>query len=145
MSQACNCGETMELMLRPVIYAENVEIDHVPVYTCSNCNRSEVLPEVKQEITKMIEQLGDQPAPQYIDFQDRNEIAFLICQATRFENRNIPLEQLIYQRMDDLLDLLNYTTAIKDRTWSDELNKRLKQLTDVIQQKQIVSELGAIK
>ena len=145
LSQYCRCGALMHLMLRPIIYAGKVEIDHVPVYSCKQCNASQLLPEVKQELTTMIDQLGDKPDRQYLKFSEMNEIAYLIYQASSQRNKSVQLQQIIYDRMDDLLDLMNLAKSIGDEAWKEELSRRLMQITSPEMQKQIKSELDCEK
>lgn len=144
LSFSC-CGGLMELRLRPVIYAGKVEIDHVPVYHCVRCQHSQVLPEIKQELTHVIDHLGDKPNEQYLNFPDLNEVAYLLYQASSTKEAEGSIDELIHKRIDQLLDLLSFSMKINDHKWGEDLRKRLRQITNASVQNQIKNELDCEK
>jgi hypothetical protein len=125
----CKCGQTMDIRLRTVIYSKTVEIDNVPIYTCAACFHTEVLIEVKTELSQLIGQLGNKPHKQTIDFHDMNEWAFLISKAADLELAHISIQSIIGERIDQLLDLLLLARSLHDLEWENDLVSRLTQIT----------------
>ena len=131
MQKRCHCGDTMSMKLRTVIYSGKVEIDNVPIYSCSSCNKSEVFPQVKTDLTGLIAQLGSEPGKQTYLFNECNEWADLLVEAK--VNRKHPesayVNILLQQRVDQLLDLLLIAQSLNDEAWISDLNKRLEQIS----------------
>ncbi|MUT66776.1 hypothetical protein [Paenibacillus sp. NEAU-GSW1] len=131
MQKRCHCGDIMKMKLRTVIYSGKVEIDNVPIYSCSTCNRSEVFPEVKPDLTGLIAQLGAQPIKQTFLFNERNEWANLLVEASA-ENKQPDtnaVEKLIQERINSLLDLLLLAQSLDDQEWTADITKRLGQIS----------------
>ncbi|RXZ77053.1 hypothetical protein EBB07_32725 [Paenibacillaceae bacterium] len=131
MQKQCPCGAEMIIKLRTVIYSGKVEIDNVPIYSCSSCNRSEVFPEVKPDLTGLIDQLGAKPDKQNLLFNEWNEWADLlveVCLKKKQTDTRI-VEQLIAERIDKLLDLYLVVMQQNDEDWMNEIRKRLTQLS----------------
>ncbi|MDF2837956.1 MAG: hypothetical protein K0Q63_3596 [Paenibacillus sp.] len=131
MRKTCHCGETMTMKLRTVIYSGKVEIDNVPIFSCAACSRSEVIPEVKPDLTGLIAKLGAEPGKQTFLFNECNEWADLLVEAK--VNKKTPerqdVEALIQQRINTLLDLYLLAQTLGDEAWIADLNKRLEQLS----------------
>jgi len=118
----------MSIRLRTVIFSNKVKIDNVPIYSCVRCDRSEVLQDVKQELSELIRQLGRNPESQHIPFQETNELAFLLFEATKKERAHTPVEQIVKDRVNELLDLLLLAQSLGDEPWSNEIRERLSQI-----------------
>lgn len=131
LQKRCHCGESMKMKLRTVIYSGKVEIDNVPIYSCSVCNRNEVFPEVKPDLTGLIAQLGAEPTKQSLLFNECNEWANLLVEAGvhRRQPNGLVLEQLIEERINALLDLLLLAQNLDDLDWVTDINKRLAQIS----------------
>ncbi|PLT46376.1 hypothetical protein NYE40_14355 [Paenibacillus sp. FSL W8-1187] len=131
MHKTCTCGQTMTMKLRTVIYSGKVEIDNVPIYSCPSCSRSEVLPEVKPDLTGLIGQLGEEPAKQTLLFNELNEWADLLLEAsaTRKTPNGAAVQQIVDERIDSLLELLLLAGSVGDETWRQDIEKRLAQLS----------------
>lgn len=131
MQKKCHCGEMMTMKLRTVIYSGKVEIDNVPIFSCSSCSRSEVIPEVKPDLTGLIAQLGADPHKGTFLFNECNEWADLLVEAK--VNKQQPgaqeVEALIQQRVNTLLDLYLLAQSLNDEAWIADLNKRLQQIS----------------
>ncbi|MFF2484172.1 hypothetical protein [Paenibacillus sp. NPDC058071] len=131
MQKRCHCGHIMKMKLRTVIYSGKVEIDNVPIYSCPACNRSEVLKEVKPDLTGLIAQLGAEPGKQTFLFNECNEWADLLVEASA--NKKQPdeasVERLIEERVNSLLDLLLLAQRLGDRDWIADITKRLAQIS----------------
>ncbi|RAV19905.1 YgiT-type zinc finger protein [Paenibacillus contaminans] len=130
MSRACKCSERMSIRLRTVIYQNKVEIENVPIYYCEACGRSEVFPEVKPELTGLIGKLGAKPDKQQLPFQELSELALLMKKATDEKNKRIPVEKILEERINELLDLLLLAQSLKDEAWAEDARRRLKQISE---------------
>lgn len=128
MEKRCECGGVMSIGVRNVIFSNKVSIENVPVYACGQCERHEVLPDVKRHLTEMIHQLGGRPEKQTIPFHESNELAFLIHEATKKERREISLDVIVRERVNQLLDLMLLARSLNDELWSEELRGRLSQI-----------------
>lgn len=129
LEKRCDCGRDMDIRLRKVIYSRRVEVDNVPVYSCAHCHRANILPEVKEELARLIRKLGRKPDRKAIDFADVSEWAYLIAQATDRDRMHEPIQQLIADRVDQLLDLMLLARSLEDLDWEEELRGRLSQIT----------------
>ncbi len=118
----------MSIRLRTVIFSNKVNIENVPIYSCNGCERSEVLQDVKQELSSLIRQLGRNPVKQHIRFNESNELAFLLHEATKKERANVPVEQIVKERVNQLLDLMLLAQSLGDEPWSEEIRDRLSQI-----------------
>lgn len=131
MKKRCHCGDIMKMKLRTVIYSGKVEIDNVPIYSCAACNRSEVIPEVKPDLTGLIAQLGSKPDKQTFLFNKCNEWADLLVEAKadKVQPNQLQVEALLEHRINKLLDLYLLAQTLKDEAWISELKKRLEQIS----------------
>src|SRR5690606_31490617 len=105
-------------------------IENVPIYSCDTCERSEVLQDVKKELSSLIRRLGNNPDQQHIHFQDTNELAFLLHEATKKERWNTPVDQIVKDRVNELLDLLLLAQSLSDEPWTEEIRRRLSQIAN---------------
>jgi len=126
----CTCGSEMKIRLSTVIYSGRVEIDNVPIYSCPVCNRSEVFPEVKEDLTGLIGKLGAKPPKQSFSFSEWSEWADLLLQAGMGgrEPDAREVERLVEERVNDLLDLHLLAQSLGDAAWQEELRGRLSQI-----------------
>lgn len=131
MEKRCHCGDIMLMKLRTVIYSGKVEIDNVPIYSCSACNRSEVIPEVKPDLTGLIAQLGAVPNKQTFLFNECNEWADLLVEAksSKLQPSYKEVEKLLEHRINMLLDLYLLAQTLDDGEWIADLKKRLEQIS----------------
>ncbi|GIP14436.1 hypothetical protein J40TS1_00780 [Paenibacillus montaniterrae] len=132
MQKQCNCGEIMNLKLRTVIFSGRVEIDNVPIYTCNACSHSEVIPEVKKDLSGLIQELGACPEKQSYLFNECNEwanilVEYKLTQKTA-QSAQYKLEQMVEQRTNDLLDLYLLAQSLQDDAWLESIRKRLQQI-----------------
>lgn len=121
------CGEPMHLTLRTLVYNHN-EITNVPVYTCLVCERSEIAARVKPELMKVVKNLTYSASKhQKVAFQDFSEYSnLLVMVADETEEKQI--EELVEDRINQLLDLLLLAKSLKDEQWVDEISERLRQV-----------------
>ncbi|MBB3114423.1 hypothetical protein FHS18_006544 [Paenibacillus phyllosphaerae] len=131
MEKRCPCGDVMPMKLRTVIYSGKVEIDNVPIYTCPSCNRSEVFPVVKPDLTGLIGKLGAKPDKKTYLFNEVNELADLLVEAYQVRKSTdiAVVKPLTEERINMLLDLYTIAKSTGDEVWIAEIEKRLHQLS----------------
>lgn len=131
MQKSCLCGGLMAMKLRTVIYSGKVEIDNVPIYSCQECSHSEVVPDVKPDLTGLIGTLGSRPEKMSFSFNDWNEWADILLEALTACKKPNPtyVERIAQERVNNLLDLLLLAQSLGDEAWSADLQKRLKQIS----------------
>ena len=118
----------MSIGLRTVIFSNKVKIENVPVYSCTACERSEVLHDVKGDLSTMLKALEGKEEKREIRFQEENELAFLLHEATKKERAHIPVEKIVEERVNQLLDMLLLAQSLGDTAWTEELRLRLSQI-----------------
>lgn len=135
MRKSCKCGHMMELEMRTVVYAKKVEIRNVPVFACTDCVTYEVLQPVKPDLKECISKLGDHPVQQDVSFGKQNELADLFHELLlswpdasdrEMEER---MQQAVQERINLLLDILNYAQTSGDEEWIQMTQRRLGQLS----------------
>ena len=119
----------MAIRMRTVIFQNTVEIGNVPVFSCESCGHSEVLPAVKPVLAELIGTLRDSPEKRQIRFDEVCELARLLIRASSSEHQNDPVELMIDERINELLDLLLLSQSLGDKAWRDDIRGRLAQLT----------------
>jgi FKBP-type peptidyl-prolyl cis-trans isomerase (trigger factor) len=119
----------MSVKLRTVIYQNKVEIENVPVFTCDACNRSEVFSEIKSELTGMIRELGRPSEKQHLHFNEFSEIAYLMFKVTDKKHAAESVEKIVEERINELLDLLLLAQSLGDQPWTEDVRKRLEQIS----------------
>ncbi|MCU6708992.1 hypothetical protein M6D81_09690 [Paenibacillus sp. J5C_2022] len=131
MQKPCQCGDTMTMKLRTVIYSGKVEIDNVPIFSCDSCSKSEVIPEVKSDLTGLISQLGSEPNKQTFLFNECNEWADLLVEAkvTKQLPSDATMQELMKGRINALLDMYLLAQSLDDKEWLEDVKKRLEQLS----------------
>lgn len=133
MEKACSCcGKPMEIFLRTVVVSRQLEIDHVPVYACEECGIYEVFSSVKNHVKVIMEQSQQIKDQQSIDFAEKNEVAYLLNKAADTEYEHISLEEILNERVNQLLDMLIMARALDNREWMNDLQNRLSQITEDI-------------
>jgi len=127
----CLCGEEMSLGLRTVIFARKVNINNVPVYNCPGCGRNDVFPGIKEDVGKLVGQLGAKPTPGSIPFDQVHEWAGVLSQALNDSDslQATAIAKATEERIDRLLDLLLIASSLEDEAWKSEIHMRLSQLS----------------
>lgn len=131
MEKRCPCGDIMTMKLRTVIYSGKVEIDNVPIFSCSTCNHSEVFSEVKPDLTGLIDKLGKAPSKQTFLFNEWNEWADLLVEAKveRKKPSYSAVQHMIEDRINALLELMLIADSMQDEEWKRDIEKRLAQIS----------------
>jgi hypothetical protein len=121
----------MHLMLRTVIFAKKVNINNVPVYHCDLCGRNDVFPGVKEDVGRLVGQLGARPSPRSIPFDQVHEWAGVLSHAMNMTDnlQASVIARAAEERVNQLLDLWLVASSIGDETWKAELQSRLSQLS----------------
>jgi hypothetical protein len=125
----CKCGSKMSFRLRTVIYKHVLEIENVPIYTCDSCSRSEVFHLVKSDLSALISQFGQSPEKRLFYFNESNELAYLLLSAAQKEHKHTPVDKILEDRINQLLDLLLLAYSLHDETWIEDVLNRLSQIT----------------
>jgi hypothetical protein len=129
MLKMCKCGHEMSIGLRTVVYFKIIEIDNVPVFTCAYCNKCEVFQAVKAELAVLISQLGQMPCKKKLFFNEFSELAYLLLMVSKDEFKHIPVDKILDDRINELLDLLLLSHSLHDELWVEDIRKRLIQIT----------------
>jgi hypothetical protein len=129
MEKECNCGSLMELELRTIMYGRNVEVRHVPVYHCEDCERNELLNHLKPLLKRVVKRMGNEPKKQKIDFNDFSEYTDVLVQLAKSKKDRSELPKLLDDRVNYLLDLMNVANNSKDPEWRKEIRDRLEQIS----------------
>jgi hypothetical protein len=130
LQKQCKCGKTMTIRLRTVIYSGKVEIENVPVFSCNDCNSSEVFQGAKPDLTYLIGTLGSKPEKQQLPFQEYNELAHLMYMVSDKDHMNMPIESILEERINQLLDLLLLSGSLGDSCWTEDIRRRLAQIAE---------------
>ncbi|HZG15240.1 MAG TPA: hypothetical protein VE710_09490 [Candidatus Bathyarchaeia archaeon] len=133
MQKRCSrCGNEMSIMLRNVIYRNRVKINNVPVYVCldEDCSHSQVVDMVKEDLKNLMNELGNNPPKQAVEFEKISEFSNLLVLVADQEEE-IPTKQLIEERINELLDIFLLAQSLGDEKWMGEVRKRLMQIMHV--------------
>ena len=133
MQKRCSrCGNEMSIMLRNVIYRNRVKINNVPVYVCldEDCSHSQVVDMVKEDLKNLMNELGNNPLKQAVEFEEISEFSNLLVLVADQEEE-IPTKQLIEERINELLDIFLLAQSLGDEKWMSEVRKRLMQIMHV--------------
>jgi len=119
----------MGIELRNVVYRNSVRILNVPVHVCSDerCDHSQVVDEVKDDLKRLMNDLGRNPARQNIDFEQFCEFSnLLVMVADRCEEKAVTYT--VEQKVNDLLDMFLLAQSVGDEKWMGEIRSRLTKL-----------------
>lgn len=135
MDALCKCGGTMQLQICQLrlAYEKPVIVNHVPVVHCMKCGRSEVFAAVKETLYHVLAPSNRSTADAVLAFDQFSECANYLVQ---LNGEPIQMRAWIDQlcnRMDDLLDLLGVAMSMSDDAWSEDIQRRLRELHLTIQ------------
>lgn len=129
------CGHEMELTLRTIIHARKVEIHHVPVYTCSHCEHSELVPEIKAEVIRLMQQNTGNHSSKRIQifFEEEHEAArvFMDCLEQGGGDLAVLYDRNAEERVNQLLDMYLVAQSCQDHNWMKDIERRLIQINGV--------------
>ncbi|WP_255298498.1 hypothetical protein [Brevibacillus dissolubilis] len=125
------CGSDMDLMLRNVVYRNRVKIQNVPVHVCTadECSYSQVVEIVKDDLKGLMEDLGRFPKKQEIGFEGVSEFSNLLVMVADQQDDELTVQQVVGERVDELLDLYLLAKSLGDYHWTGEIRQRLLQIS----------------
>lgn len=129
MQKKCSrCGSDMEVVLRNVVYRKRVLILNVPVHVCvdDNCDHSQVVDVVKEDLKSLMEELGQDPARQAIEFEEKSELSHLLVLIANEGDATV--SEALGERVNELLDLFLLAQSLGDEKWMLELRHRLTKI-----------------
>lgn len=130
MQKKCSwCGSDMEIVLRNVVYRKRVKIMNVPVHICSDesCAHSEVVDVIKDDLKSLMEELGQHPQRQAIEFEEMSELSNLLVVVAN-EGLDSSVREALGERVNELLDLFLLAQSLGDKKWMLELRQRLTKI-----------------
>lgn len=120
----------MIVELRTIIYLKKFRIDHVPILECTHCDRNELFPAVKADLNGLMADLDPNSRNQRISFDESNELAYLFKMVLSKQWMHAPIEHILMERTNELLDLLLLAQSLNDEKWTDHIRSRLTQLSN---------------
>ncbi|MCM3081899.1 hypothetical protein [Brevibacillus invocatus] len=129
MQKKCSrCGSDMEVVLRNVVYRKRVRILNVPVHVCvdDECAHSQVVDVVKEDLKSLMEELGQDPARQAIEFEEMSELSHLLVLIANEGDSTV--NEALGERVNELLDLFLLAQSLGDEKWMLELRHRLTKI-----------------
>ncbi|MED1858845.1 hypothetical protein [Brevibacillus reuszeri] len=130
MQKKCSrCGNDMEIVLRNVVYRNRVKIMNVPVHVCvdDNCANSQVVDVIKDDLKSLMEELGQHPQRQAIEFEEMSELSNLLVLIAN-GNEDSTVRDVLSERVNELLDLFLLAQSLGDEKWMLELRERLTKI-----------------
>ncbi|MFI8710531.1 hypothetical protein [Brevibacillus brevis] len=130
MQKRCTrCGNEMEIELRNVVYRKRVKIMNVPVQVCvdEDCDHSQVVDVIKDDLKSLMEELGQHPQCQAIEFEEVSELSNLLVLIAN-EKVNSTARELLGEKVNELLDLFLLAQSLGDEKWMLELRERLTKI-----------------
>lgn len=123
------CGNDMEIVLRNVVYKKRVKIMNVPVHVCVDecCAHSQVVDVIKDDLKSLMEELGQHPQRQAIEFEELSELSNLLVFIAN-EKANSSVREVLGERVNELLDLFLLAQSLGDQKWMKELRERLTKI-----------------
>ncbi|MFP3389871.1 hypothetical protein [Brevibacillus sp. SIMBA_040] len=130
MQKKCSrCGSEMEMALRNVVYRNRVKIMNVPVHVCVDdaCAYSQVVDVIKDDLKSLMEELGQHPQRQAIEFEEMSELSNLLVLIAN-EGEDSTVREVLSERVNELLDLFLLAQSLGDEKWMLELRERLTKI-----------------
>jgi len=129
MQKKCShCGGDMEVVLRNVVYRKRVKICNVPVHICVDecCAHSQVVDVVKDDLKDLMDELGQNPERQAIEFEEVSELSNLLVLIANEGDSTV--REALEERVNELLDLFLLAQSLGDEKWMLELRHRLTKI-----------------
>jgi cell division FtsZ-interacting protein ZapD len=127
MQKKCSrCGKDTEIVLRNVVYRNRVKILNVPVHVCvdDRCAHTQVVDVVKEDLKKLMDDLGQNPQRQAIVFEEVSEVSYVLASAVH-QREDAAVQKALEERVNELLDLFLLAQSLGDEKWMSELRQRL--------------------
>ncbi|SEM38381.1 hypothetical protein SAMN04488688_11289 [Paenibacillus sp. cl141a] len=135
--KTCNCGQSMKLELRKLIYERKNRICDVPVYACQACKKYELLPLIKPDLLRYLASINNETERIRVSFADVNEAAYVLREVFRTYDDDSSAEwqarcmEVFDERINMLLDLFRYAQSLADGDWMRQMEGRLEQLSAI--------------
>jgi hypothetical protein len=129
LKKCSRCGKDTHMMLRNVVYRNRVKILNVPVHVCvdDHCAHSQVVEVIKDDLKKLMDELGQNPQPQAIEFEEVSELSNLLVLVVK-EGEESAVQEVVEEKVNELLDLFLLAQSLGDRQWMLELRQRLTKI-----------------
>lgn len=116
-------------MLRNVVYRKRVKILNVPVHVCVDdcCAHSQVVDMIKDDLKKLMDDLGQNPQRQAIEFEEVSELSNLLVLVVK-EGEEADVRDVVEEKVNELLDLFLLAQSLGDQKWMLELRQRLTKI-----------------
>jgi hypothetical protein len=128
MEKLCSCGSTVMVQLSTVIYDNLVTIEGVPIYVCTPCGKNEILSEVKSDLKQLIGKYENESEKTVLRLEEFSEVSYFYRQMLALEHRDRTVQELIEERINELLDTFILAKSLNDNIWTEDIYNRLLQL-----------------
>jgi len=64
-----------------------------------------------------------------LPFQEVNELAYLLYKVSDHDYFQEPVDQIVQERINELLDLLLLASSLEDAKWLEDIHRRLSHIT----------------
>lgn len=106
---------------------QNLECHRLQVCQNDHCSHSQVVDVVKEDLKELMENLGQYPERQNIEFEDVSELSHLLVLIANQEE-DATVRQALEERVNELLDLFLLAQSLGDQEWMRELRQRLTKI-----------------
>jgi hypothetical protein len=129
MQKSCRCGNDMQIFVRTVIYQKKIHIESVPIWSCISCGHNEVISYLKDDLVQLMKQFTCINQKQCIPFVEWSENARLFLQVSHMAHNQHLVNDMIDQRIDELLDDFLIAKSDRDNLKLTDLKRRLTQIS----------------
>ncbi len=141
----CRCGQSMTLSFRMLVFENMYQIDLVPILECEDCSYYELIPSIKQDVTRLLAELKEQSREGRVVFTSVNELASVLYdiyksgqELLEVSSFNTFLVEKCEERINLLLDLYGYASRAGDADWMEEISFRLAALSSFVKKRQFL-------
>lgn len=131
MERICTCGKNVNVQLCTVVFQNKLNIENVPIYSCSFCGNSEVYAGVKSDLKELVEKFEAVSGKQRIQFEEVSEIAHFYLQTLVKPLEYRSVHERIEERVNELLDTYILAKSLQDAEWTEDIHRRLLQLNEL--------------
>lgn len=114
----------MEVTIRTLHFKRDLQIKNVPVYSCTSCDRDELVDPIKPKIQNLTWKFDrKQKGKQIIQFDKESELAQFILMAY-YDQEYASDKDVIHEDLHDLLDEMLMYEATEEE-WKDVIQDKL--------------------
>jgi len=116
----------MELTIRTLYLNRSLKIENVPVYSCPECEKHQLVGQSSSVIMNLIhESRRTNEKRKVIPFEKKSELAQLLVMA--YHQQGISYEnKSIHEDVQDLLDELNMNGDLEESFWKKEIKRTIE-------------------